>query len=273
MYASGSVPAGEREQAQAHLGWFLGGLGEGWSSVRVRLTGVEGEGLPWAALAQANVEYRGQPIRAQVAAPFFAEASLLLVDRLVEQFDRLANPTRPRPWPPIVPRPESVHRPAAYRRVVRTKRYGLTRCDPRRAALLMDLGDYDFYLFTDTTPRSTAGGDGNGGAGVTAVVYRVGPTGYRLAHLDGLVPPPPGTAFPISTSVYPVPRCTLARAVAQLAATDSRFLFFRHTENGTGQGAVLYRRYDGHYALLTAINSHDHAIDAQIRRWSRRGGE
>lgn len=227
VYATGGVLAGARDQVQARVARILAGLPGCWSSARVRLTTIQHRGLPWAALAQANLEFQGHPIRAQVTARFSTEASQLRVERLAEQLDRLANPTQL--WPSTAPRPEPVPRPAAARRTVRTKRYPLTRCAPERAALLMDIGDHDFYLFTDTTATGAAASSGGGGgAGVDAVIYRVGPTGYRLARFGGLVPPLPNTTLPITSGVHAVPRCTLAQAAAQLAATELRFLLFRH---------------------------------------------
>lgn len=282
VYSAGEVLAGAREQVRVRVARFLGRLPDCWCSARVRLSTVHRRGLSWAALIQANLEFKAQPVRAQVASAFFAEAGGLVVERLGEQLARLANPAQPRPWPPRSPRPEPVHLPVERRRIARTKRYPLTRCDPQQAALLMDLGDYDFYLFTDTTAGGSAtgaGGNGGGAAGVDAVIYRVGPTGYRLARLDGLIPPPPDTTLPITSNVHQVPRYTLAQAATQLGATELRFLFFRHADTGhsPGQdaerGAVIYRRYDGQYALLTAVSPHDATVNARLRLWGRRGGQ
>jgi hypothetical protein len=211
-------------------------LPECWGAARLKLTVVNHRDLSWSALAQANFEFKGQPVRAQVGARFFAEASALLVARLGEQLARLADPRQARPWPPQRPRPEPVHQPPAQRRIARTKHYQLTHCDVEQAALLMDVGDHDFYLFTDTASEQDA------------VIYRVGPTGYRLARLDGLVPPQPRTVLPVTVNVHPVGRYTPAEATTQLSNTELRFVFFRHTH--TNRAAAVYRRYDGHYGLI-----------------------
>jgi hypothetical protein len=43
---------------------------------------------------------------------------------------------------------------------------------------------------------------------------------------------------------------TLEDAVELLDLSDDRFVFSRDAASGRGQ--VLYRRYDGHYGLITA---------------------
>ena len=49
-------------------------------------------------------------------------------------------------------------------------------------------------------------------------------------------------------SVVPAPRMTLPQARNELAALEAPFLFF--TDEDTGRGNVLYRRYDGDYGLV-----------------------
>lgn len=96
--------------------------------------------------------------------------------------------------------------------------------------------DYDFYLFTD------------GGTGQDAVVYRSGPSGYRLAELDpptALCPP----ATPLTVSEQPAARLELPDAIDRLNLSGAPFLFY--ADRTSGRGRVLYRRYDGHYGLIT----------------------
>jgi hypothetical protein len=85
-------------------------------------------------------------------------------------------------------------------------------------------------------------------AGQDSVIYRVGPTGYRLAHLSGTAPPA-ATSVPLTVNVHPVPELTPER----LGATELPFRFFRDTSTGR----VLYRRYDGHYGLITPAEQRD----------------
>lgn len=236
VQAAGEALGGAREQVRRQLARFLARLPESWSDARVRLTWVNHRRLRWAALAQVNLDFKGQQVRAQVAAGFFAEAGKLLVARLEERLVRLAEPGTGLQWPPGRPRPEPVDVPAGQRRIMRTKRYQLVCADVEQAALLMDVGDYDFYLFRDRE------------ADRDAVVYRVGPTGYRVARLEGLAAPAPSAKIPVTVNVHPVPSCDAVEAARQLGETELPYRFFLDTD--TGRGAVVYRRYDGHYGLL-----------------------
>lgn len=132
--------------------------------------------------------------------------------------------------PPYYPLPEQ------QRRVVRHKTFGPSLATPDEAAFDLDMLDYEFYLFTEEH------------SGQDTVIYRAGPTGYRMAQVD----PKPGrtwtTAVPLTVSEEPAPRLTVAEAQTRLDATGLPFLFF--AEPNTGRGRVLYRRYDGHYGLV-----------------------
>jgi hypothetical protein len=101
----------------------------------------------------------------------------------------------------------------------------------------LDLMDYQFQLFTDLD------------TGQDSVVYRAGETGYRMAQLR----PDPRrswtTAVPMTISGQPAPRLGLPEAIERLNLTALPFLFFADVDSGRGR--VLYRRYDGHYGLIT----------------------
>ncbi|MEV7027010.1 sigma 54 modulation/S30EA ribosomal C-terminal domain-containing protein, partial [Kitasatospora sp. NPDC093558] len=49
----------------------------------------------------------------------------------------------------------------------------------------------------------------------------------------------------------PVPCLDLRQAARQLWLTGRPFVF--HADPGDGRGRVLYRRYDGHYGLITPV--------------------
>jgi hypothetical protein len=129
-------------------------------------------------------------------------------------------------------------RPADEREIVRRKSFTLHRCGVDDAALELELLDYDFHLFLEE------------GTGQDSVLYRAGPTGFRLAQLT---PGETGSLAPyetaLTTSDQPAPSLTTAEAVGRLNLLDRPFLFFRDADGG--RGAVLYHRYDGHYGLLT----------------------
>jgi hypothetical protein len=105
-----------------------------------------------------------------------------------------------------------------------------------QAILDMDLMDYDFRLFVDSL------------SGVDSVVYRDGLSRYRISRLDGN-PAPANTSVPVLVDPFRAPRLTLQEAADALNAAGSAFLFFANPDSGRGN--VLYRRQDGHYALVT----------------------
>lgn len=97
--------------------------------------------------------------------------------------------------------------------------------------------DYDFHLFTDI------------GTGEDSVLYRSGPTGYRLAQAH---PQPTRAArWPCRSpsATCPPPRMPLAGAEQRLDIGGLPFVFF--ADDTTGRGNALYHRYDGHYGLIT----------------------
>ncbi|MPZ84493.1 MAG: hypothetical protein GEV28_30530 [Actinophytocola sp.] len=206
-------------------------------SARVKLTASTRSSTRLPVLAQANLYIGEQPVRAQVAAAFVHEASQALRARLGEQIARLTNPDRPRPWPTGGVELEfGCTVPVGQRKIVRRKSYRLTWCTPDHAALTMDVMDYDCHLFVDAC------------TGQDSLIYRVGPTGYRLSRLVPL-PPPPAPVTPLTIDPRPVPQLTAEEAVARLDSTELPYRFFR--DAATGRGTVLYRRYDGHYGLIT----------------------
>ena len=83
----------------------------------------------------------------------------------------------------------------------------------------MELLDHDFYLFTDLETDTDA------------VIYRRPDGGYELAG-------------------QPAPMLTEAQARERLDVGGEHFVFYR--EPVGGRGRVLYRRYDGHYGVITA---------------------
>ncbi|WP_235022712.1 sigma 54 modulation/S30EA ribosomal C-terminal domain-containing protein [Amycolatopsis alkalitolerans] len=241
MQATGEVLDGAREYVQRQLAAFARRVSGDVDAMRVRLTTFRQTSAARPALAQANLVVDGRPVRAQAAAPFFREAATLLRARLGGHLARLARPAEPRSWPDARHahnRPPAVALPAARRKIVRRKQYPLARSHPDEAALAMDVMDYDFHLFVDAD------------TGQDSLVYRVGPTGYRLARLRGLRPPTAPASIPWTINVHGVPRLSPDEAAERVETTELPYRFFEHS--ATGRGSVLYRRYDGHYGLLTA---------------------
>jgi hypothetical protein len=123
-------------------------------------------------------------------------------------------------------------RPADEREIVRHKSFALVAETPDEAAFEMDVLDYDFHLFIDTR--------------LDSVLYRAGPTGYRLARTAP--GPVPSAAVPLTVTPQPAPRLKVTEAVARLVLTGWPFVFF--VDADSGRGGVLYHRYDGHYGLI-----------------------
>jgi len=199
---------------------------------RLKLTQSTNPSVRRPALAQVNVEVNGRPVRAQVAAEGMREAIDLLMARLqsgllhhaVDVRDaRRGSGRRHR-----VVETGHGHRPERFledREVVRHKTYAAPSTTSDEAVVEMELMDYDFLLFTDSD------------SGQDSVVYRTDPQGHRQDRLDG------------SADTPPAPMLSLAEAQVRLEASGESFLFFADQE--TSRGNVLYRRFDGHYGLIT----------------------
>lgn len=131
-------------------------------------------------------------------------------------------------------RPDHHPRPVEQREILRRKSVAP---DPRtadEAAYDMDLLGHRFYLFVDSA------------TGQDAVVYRLGDGGYGLlgATANG------ATEASLVRHGGLVPVRTETQAIEHLDLAGEPFVFYRDAH--TGRGRVLYRRYDGHYSLMTA---------------------
>ncbi|NUR30619.1 MAG: hypothetical protein HOV83_33005, partial [Catenulispora sp.] len=166
-----------------------------------------------------------------------------LAERLGRRILEAAACWSARPWPdggdglPDLSSPPPAERPGRPALLTRIKPVPLVRCPPEVAVTVMDLMDYPVHLFVDAD------------TGLDAIVFRAGPTGYRLARQRPAPPPAPNT-IPLTVSPLTVPVLDPERAVARLAGTGLRHLFF--LDPATGRGQLVYRRFDGFYALLKA---------------------
>lgn len=220
-------------------------------SARVRLTRHPDPAVERPVVAQANLDVDGRLVRVQVQGVTARDAIDRLEARLRHQLERTAQH-----WEAVrgrVPvasahewrhQSEPTHRPDYFprspdeRRVIRRKSFTLAPCTVDEAATEMDLLDYDFHLFTEKA------------TGAAGVLYRAGPTGYRLAQVapasrDQLAP----FRLSLSISSQPVPCLTVEQATDRLGLLGLPFLFF--IDAAQGRASVLYHRYDGHYGLIT----------------------
>ncbi|WP_056927407.1 ribosome hibernation promotion factor [Nocardioides sp. Soil805] len=195
------------------------------------------------AVAEAGADVDGTRLRAKASAPTMREAvdelEHRLRRRLVQLHERertLHRATRtaaehewrhgdlPRRPLPYFPREEEA------REVVRSKSLPAAAMTAGEAAYEMELLDHDFFLYRDA------------GSGRPALVRRLPDGGYGVQGAG------PGESAETVTHEPPPPALTDAEARTRLGAGVEPFVFYLDQE--TGEGRVLYHRYDGHYGLL-----------------------
>jgi ribosome-associated translation inhibitor RaiA len=233
----------------------IGGLGrlthEPVLHARVKLTRHRDPAVERPVIAQANLDVNGRLVRVQVEGATAREAIDRLESRLRHRLARIAEHwearrgkspvSGPHEWrhqsEPVHRRPRYFPRPEGEQQIIRRKSFTLAPCTVDEAAFEMDLLDYDFHLFTEK------------GTGTASVLYRGGPTGYRLAQVKPF--PAPQLAhfeLPVTISPQPAPCLTVEQSVERLGLLGLPFLFF--IDAAQGRASVLYHRYDGHYGLI-----------------------
>lgn len=236
--------------ARSQLAPLLEQVGEPVLFARVKLTEAADPARERPALAEVAVDVNGDLVRAHVAARTIREAVDLLVERLRDKFEHRATHRRalrrddglpePGTWRhgdlPTA-RPTYFDRPTEERELVRHKSFTLDEITPDEAAFDMDQLDYEFHLFRDLT------------SGDDAVLARTSEGTYRLARLQPRQPSSPPTAIALEADTSVPFDATVEEALARLDDGHEPFVFFRNV--GTGRGNVVYRRYDGHYGLIT----------------------
>lgn len=122
-------------------------------------------------------------------------------------------------------------------RIVRRKSFTMAPYSVDVAIAEMELLGGDFHLFREV------------GSDAAAIVYRGGPTGYRLALVAPILAAEVA-AFerPVTVSPHPLPCLTEDKALQRLVLLDRPFLFF--IEASQGRAGVLYRRVEGGYGLI-----------------------
>ena len=201
-------------------------------------------GLERQALAAVTVDVNGTTIRAKTSARTMNEAVDDLEYRLRRQLVQLKDRSRTRHrWTGIAEQSEwrrgdLPRRPLPYfpraedtREVVRHKSFASVPMTVDEAAFEMDLLDHDFFLYLDTE------------SGKPALVHRLPPGGY------GVQGAAPTTAVATVTYEAEPSAMTDDEARTRLEADGEPFVFYLNCE--TGEGRVLYHRFDGHYGLIT----------------------
>ncbi len=244
----GEVEASTLEYAKKKVGAVLRLAPAPVLFARVTLAHEDAPGMQRPAVAKASLDVNGRPVRGHVAAGTETEAIDLLVDKLRQGLETLAEKRQARRREPAeVPagswrhgalpatRPEWFPRPVADRELVRRKSYVLHEQTVAEAALDLDLLDEDWTLFTEL------------GTAADAVLARTD-GGYRLTVATDHPPDVSDLDRPVDVETD-VPRMDLATALRLLEEADLALVFF--VDADTGRGKVVYRRYDGHYGTLT----------------------
>lgn len=206
------------------------------------------------SVAEATFDVNGQPVRAQVAAADMFQAVDLLVDVLTRRLRRYQERKnregreRHRTGEPSdgewqrgnlpTERPEYFDRPYDERELVRTKSFGSIPTTLDEAVLDLEILGHDFHLFSDATTGTDS-----------VVFYKGGGTSLGVQQPDGATGDPTEGAAAEVELVAPAPTLSRTDAIERLESGNERFVFF--VEDGTGRGTVVYRRYDGHWGLIT----------------------
>ncbi|OCB49764.1 integrase [Mycobacterium vulneris] len=248
--SSGELP-GAAEYARRKIGELGPFAHRPVLHARVRLTRHGDPAVERPVVAQANLDVNGRLVRAQAVGVNAREAIDRLQLRLRSRLERIAERWDVRRGTvPVMSPHEWSHESEPSRRaaffprrpeecrIIRRKSFAMAPCTVDEAALEMEMLDYDFHLFTEQ------------GTGYAAVLYRGGPTGYRLA-LVAPVPVDQLSPFerPVTISPQPLPCLTQDQAVERLGLLGLPFLFY--VDAAEGRASVLYHRYDGHYGLIT----------------------
>ncbi|MFC4125621.1 sigma 54 modulation/S30EA ribosomal C-terminal domain-containing protein [Nocardia rhizosphaerae] len=189
---------------------------------------------PEVTVFQINASIDGWPCRAQLVGDGAWGASGA-VERFDRQLDQLLTPAR------YLPRQYAAARNLAaiteVRPITRRKMFPTQTLLPAAASEIMDTMDYDAHLFRD---RET---------GEDAIVYRAGTAGVRLLR-QTRVELPAARDNLIAVDLTPTHALPDIVAAKRLCRNGLPFLFY--VDPATTRGKLLYRRYDGDLALITA---------------------
>lgn len=250
----GDIDAKDRAEAEATVVRTVERLNEPVLFARLTLGWEPDPARTRPATAQVSLDLDGDLVRAHVAARSMPEAIDLLGHRIHDQLEHrqrrreqlhrsgaLAQPGEWRHGDEPTHRPPYFDRPPDERQLVRHKMFAVGQLTPDEAVFDMNQLDYDFYLFCDLA------------SGSDSLIERVEDGTYRLtqssAFEEALKEDLNPTCVPIERSTTPVPTLALDEAIERLDAGHEPHVFFLDPTSGRGQ--VLYRRYDGHYGLIT----------------------
>ncbi|MCH2411974.1 MAG: sigma 54 modulation/S30EA ribosomal C-terminal domain-containing protein [Acidimicrobiales bacterium] len=207
----------------------------------VKLKVREKAALELPAIAEASIDLNGTPVRAHASGHSIAEAIDLLHGRLSKRLRRRRDRHEDRHHEPE-PTPKHAGYstvPSDEREVVRHKTLAMYPMSLEEAADEMDQLDHGFYLFLDTDHD------------LDRVVYRNGDGSVHAVPAVAGEDLPGDTRPPIHSGSVVLNHLPLAEAAALLDETADAFVFFADPGSDLNRGNVLYRRFDGHYGLIT----------------------
>lgn len=234
----GPVSADAQQQAQSSIGTVLA-QHRAATGARIRLAGANHPDGP--ALVQVNLYIDTVPARIQVpghSVEQTIDAGATRLHRLITTMTTRTATWRPRPWPD--PQRRALALPG-HGSIARLKSFHLNTITVCQATALLDAMDFDAYLFADSD------------TGEDAVIYRAGPTGLRLARQRCTRPPLLPTTLPITIQSSRPPRLHPAQAAQRIDHDWLAYVFY--TDQQTGRGNLLYRRYDGDLGLIAPTNT------------------
>lgn len=243
----GPVPQAARSRAEEVVRDLAARASRPVIYAKVKLTADESRPPNERHIAQAVIDVSGVVLRAQVAESAMIEAINMAGKRLDRRLRELtrrrdnANARTPAAEPGTwrsgdLPsaRPDFFPRSPSDREIVRRKTWAGDRTSITEALFDLYALDHRFFLFTDVSD------------GVDSVVYEEDGE-VKLRRLTGDVPD--GLQdFEIGVVEAPAPEMTDEQAADRVDSSNEPFVFYR--DSATGRGAVLYRRYDGHYGLV-----------------------
>ena len=207
--------------------------------VKLRLRGGTSDSL--AAIAEATLDLNGVAIRAHASADTMTEAIDKLDDRLGRRLrrhrKRLEGRRHDREPEPVASHPGFALIPPDEREVVRHKSLAMHPMTVEEAADEMDLLDHGFYLYLDTDHD------------IDRVVFHNGDGAIHVVPAVDGEDLPGDTRPPIHAATLVLNHLPLLDAEVLLDEGDEPFVFFAEPDSGRGQ--VLYRRFDGHYGLIS----------------------
>ena len=225
---------------------------------RAKLTEEANPAVERRAVAEASLDVEGHVVRAHVAAHEMRAAVDLLEERLRRRLEELSEHIEARRQESGTPlpgewrhgdlptaRPDYYPRPVEERELVSHKTFADGSQTPEEAALDMRLLDFDFYLFTNI-----ASGEDN-------VIYWRPEGGLGWTQTTPGADRPDGYALELHPDPAPPSAMEIDQAMQRLDVSGEPFIFFVNSQSGRGN--VLYRRYDGHYGLITPAD-HETAV-------------